>query len=259
LRNGRHHVVEDTSSGILCQHLPSPPPRAYLCMPLVAQGSSLGVLHVACEPIGESLSEARQRLAETVAGHLGLGLANVQLREILRSQSIHDPLTGLFNRRYMEETLEREVHRARRGRQPMAILMMDVDGFKHQNDAFGHDAGDAVLRQMAGLFQGKLRREDIACRYGGEEFALVLPDASLESAARRAEQLRVAVKEMRVPHNDLVLGPITISIGVAAFPDHGENAAGLLKAADAALYEAKGAGRDRVSVAKHVEQPASSF
>jgi diguanylate cyclase (GGDEF)-like protein len=259
LRNGRHHVVEDTSSGILCQHLPSPPPRAYLCMPLVAQGSSLGVLHVACEPIGESLSEARQRLAETVAGHLGLGLANVQLREILRSQSIHDPLTGLFNRRYMEETLEREVHRARRGHQPMAILMMDVDGFKHQNDAFGHDAGDAVLRQIAGLFQGKLRREDIACRYGGEEFVLVLPDASLESAARRAEQLRVAVKEMRVPHNDLVLGPITISIGVAAFPDHGENAAGLLKAADAALYEAKGAGRDRVSVAKHVEQPASSF
>jgi diguanylate cyclase (GGDEF)-like protein len=112
---------------------------------------------------------------------------------------------------------------------------------------------------MAALLQGNLRREDIACRYGGEEFALVLPDASLESAARRAEQLRVAVKEMRVPHDDLVLGPITVSIGVAAFPEHGGNAAGLLKAADAALYEAKGAGRDRVSVAKHVEQPAPSF
>jgi diguanylate cyclase (GGDEF)-like protein len=259
LRNGRSYIVEDTSSGTLCQHLPSPPPRAYLCMPLVAQGTSLGVLHVASEPAGELLSPARQRVAETVAGQLGLGLANVQLREILRSQSIHDPLTGLFNRRYMEETLEREVHRARRGRQPMALLMMDVDGFKQQNDAFGHDAGDAVLRQMAALFQAKLRREDIACRYGGEEFVLVLPDASVESAARRAEQLRVAVKEMRVAHNDLVIGPTTVSIGVAAFPDHAGTSTGLLKAADAALYEAKRTGRDRVSVAKRVEQPAPSL
>jgi diguanylate cyclase (GGDEF)-like protein len=262
LRNGRSHVVEDTLSGVLCQHLPSPAPRAYLCTPLVAQGGSLGVLYVSSEPPGgsapERLSHAK-RLAETVAGQLGLGLANVQLRESLRSQSIHDPLTGLFNRRYMEETLEREVHRARRGRQPMVILMVDVDGFKQQNDAFGHDAGDAVLRELAALLQGKLRREDIACRYGGEEFVLVLPDASLDVAAGRAEQLRVAVKQMRLAHNGLTLGPITVSIGVAVFPEHGANGEALLKAADAALYEAKREGRDRVSVAKHVEHPAPSL
>jgi len=253
LRNGRSHVVEDTTTGMLCQHLPSPPPPGYLCAPLNAQGNSLGVLYIASEVRSGAgpgaPSQAKQRLADAVAAQLGLGLANVQLREILRSQSIHDPLTGLFNRRYMEETLEREVHRAKRGHRPMSVLMVDVDGFKQQNDAFGHDAGDAVLRRLAALLQGSLRKEDIACRYGGEEFVLVLPDASLDHAARRAEHLREAVSSMLIVHRERPLGPITISIGVAAFPDHGGDGETLIKAADGALYHAKREGRDRVSVA----------
>ena len=139
-------------SGLLCQHLPRPAPAAYLCSPLSAQGKALGVIYVASLSASDrpahGLSEANQRLAEAVAAQLGLGLANVQLREVLRIQSIHDPLTGLFNRRYMEETLEREIHRARRGGQPMSVLMLDIDSFKQQNDVFGHEGGDAVLREL---------------------------------------------------------------------------------------------------------------
>lgn len=257
LRNSRPHIVEAKRASVLCEHLPSPPPTAYICTPLVAQGNSLGVLYVASEPHADDtepgLNEAKQRLADTVAAQVGLGLSNVQLREILRIQSIHDPLTGLFNRRYMAETLEREVHRARRGGSSLGVLMVDIDGFKQQNDAFGHDAGDAILVELAALLQRNLRREDIACRYGGEEFVLVLPDASMENAGRRAEQLRDAVRRMRVPHKDIVLGPVTVSIGVAAFPDHGTDGAALLKAADMALYDAKKAGRDRVTLASSRE------
>ncbi len=195
------------------------------------------------------LSEAKQRLAEAVAAQLGLGLANVELREILRIQSIHDSLTGLFNRRYMEETLEREIHRSRRGARPMSVLMLDVDSFKQQNDNFGHEGGDAVLRELGRLLKDSLRKEDIACRFGGEEFVLVLPDAALQDAARRAEQLREAVGRLSIPYQGRVIGPITVSVGVAAFPEHGHDGRTLLQAADAALYQAKRDGRNRISVA----------
>jgi GGDEF domain-containing protein len=178
LRSGRAHVVDDTRSGPLCTHLPSPPPGAYLCTPLVAQGDALGVLHVAFfargRLAGAPLTEAKRRLADAVGEQVALGLANVKLREVLRSQSIRDPLTGLFNRRYMEETLEREVRRAQRAVRPMAVLMLDLDHFKRVNDEFGHDAGDALLRELGNLLLRNLRREDVACRYGGEEFVLVL-------------------------------------------------------------------------------------
>jgi diguanylate cyclase (GGDEF)-like protein len=263
LGDGRSHIVEDASTGALCRHLPIPVPAAYLCTPLAAEGNSLGVLYVASGPADEAapdgLSHAKQRLAEAVAAQLGLGLANVQLRELLRKQSIHDPLTGVFNRRYMEETLEREVHRSRRSGNPMSILMLDVDGFKQLNDESGHDAGDAVLRELATVLQANLRREDIACRYGGEEFVLVLPDASLDNATRRAEQLRLTTKQRTVIRDNMALGPITISIGVAAIPEHGGDAEALLKAADAALYQAKREGRDRVRVAKRGDHPVLSL
>lgn len=251
LRHGRTYVVEHLVAAGRCAHLPSPGPASYLCAPLSAQGRALGVLCV-MSPAGDEpggLSETKQRLAEAVAAQLGLGLANVELREILRIQSIHDPLTGLFNRRYMEETLEREIHRARRGGRPMSVLMLDVDSFKQQNDEFGHDGGDVVLRELGHLLKDRLRKEDIPCRFGGEEFVLVLPDAALAAASRRAEQLREAVRHLTIPYEGRTIGPITVSIGVAAFPEHGHDSHALLQAADAALYQAKRDGRDRVSVA----------
>lgn len=254
LRSGRCHLVEDTRTGVRCAHLRPPLPPAYLCVPLVAQGEALGVLHLGCRAIEgpgapEATTHATRRLAEAVAAQLALGVANVKLREVLRSQSIRDPLTGLFNRRYMEETLERELRRAVRGRRPIAVLMLDLDRFKHVNDRCGHAAGDALLRGLGALLQDGSRREDVACRYGGEEFVLVLPGTSLEDAGNRAEQLRVAVKSLRVPHEDARLGSVSVSIGVAAYPDHALDTPGLLKAADAALYRAKREGRDRVTVA----------
>lgn len=142
-------------------------------------------------------------------------MANVKLRDVFRSQSIRDPLTSLFNRRYMEETLERELRRAVRGRRPIAILMLDLDRFKHVNDRCGHAAGDTLLRELGALLQDGSRREDVAYRYGGEEFVLVLPGTSLEDAKHRAEQLRVAVRSLRLPHEDGGLGSVSVSIGVA--------------------------------------------
>ena len=257
LRSGRAHVVDDTRSGPLCTHLPSPPPGAYLCTPLVAQGDALGVLHVAFfargRLAGAPLTEAKRRLADAVGEQVALGLANVKLREVLRSQSIRDPLTGLFNRRYMEETLEREVRRAQRAVRPMAVLMLDLDHFKRVNDEFGHDAGDALLRELGNLLLRNLRREDVACRYGGEEFVLVLPEASLADGERRAEELRDEIKRLRVSDKGRLLGPITASFGMAAYPEHGLAGNLLLRAADTALYRAKREGRDRVVIAVPAE------
>ncbi|HKZ07177.1 MAG TPA: diguanylate cyclase [Methylomirabilota bacterium] len=252
LRSGRTHVVDDMRTGPLCTHLPTPAPAAYLCTPLVAQGDALGILYVGFVARGRlapaPLSEAKRRLAAAVAEHVALGLANVRLREMLRSQSIRDPLTGLFNRRYMEETLEREVRRAQRAGRPMAVLMMDLDHFKRINDDFDHDAGDALLREIGAALLRNLRREDVACRFGGEEFVLVLPEASLADAEKRAEELRAEIKRLRVSDKGRLLGPITVSIGLAAYPEHGLAGDALLHAADAALYRAKREGRDRVVI-----------
>jgi diguanylate cyclase (GGDEF)-like protein len=260
LRSGRTHVVDDMRTGPLCTHLPTPPPGAYLCTPLVAQGDALGILYLGFVARGrlfpEPISEAKRRLVTTVAEHVALGLANVRLREVLRSQSIRDPLTGLFNRRYMEETLEREVRRAQRAGRPMAVLMLDLDHFKRVNDDFDHDAGDALLREIGAALLRNLRREDVACRFGGEEFVLVLPEASLADAERRAEELRSEIKRLRVSDKGRLLGPVTISIGLAAYPEHGLAGDALLHAADAALYRAKREGRDRVVIAE-AEVPRS--
>jgi diguanylate cyclase (GGDEF)-like protein len=258
IRNGQSHVVPDTRTGVLCGHLPAPSPAAYVCVPLVAQGETLGVLHVASpatsEPAPSAAADARRPLIEAVAAQLALSLANVRLREVLRSQSIRDPLTGLFNRRYMEETLEREVRRAERARRPLTVLLLDIDEFKHQNDNFGHDAGDAVLRELGALLARCLRREDVACRYGGDEFVLVLPDASLDTARRRADEIREAVKGLRVASHGRRLGAVTVSIGLAALPDHGLDREALLAAADTALYRAKREGRDRVSALPSIDE-----
>ena len=184
----------------------------------------------------------------TVAEHLSLALANLKLQERLRSQSIRDPLTSLFNRRYMEESLDREMRRAVRGSHPLSIIMLDLDHFKQFNDLFGHEAGDVVLREVGAVLQRSIRGEDIACRYGGEEFTLILPQVSLLDAAQRAELVRESIKRLNIEHRRTPLGPVTVSLGVAVFPDHGPNGEAVLRAADAALYQAKARGRDRVAM-----------
>ena len=224
---------------------------------MVGQGETLGVLHlefrndtVAQVNVGpESIQESRQRLATTVAGQVALSIASLRLRETLRDQSIRDSLTGLFNRRFMQESFERELLRAKRKKRALSVIFLDLDHFKRFNDAFGHDAGDTVLRSIAELFRQHFRGDDVICRYGGEEFAIILPESTAKDAAKRANLLRLQARKLRVRHLDQTLEPVTLSIGVAAFPEHGSTPEELLQAADQCLYQSKSEGRDRVTIA----------
>jgi diguanylate cyclase (GGDEF)-like protein/PAS domain S-box-containing protein len=248
LRRGRLHASEPDSPALRCRHAESDEALATLCVPMMAHDGSIGLLHLQ-RPAWGAADENRRRLAQTVADSVALALANLNLRETLRQQSVRDPLTTLFNRRYLEETLEREIKRAARAEAALAVIMLDIDHFKAFNDTFGHDAGDAVLREFGRYLRAQFRGADIACRYGGEEFVLILPEAGLEQAAERAEQLRQGAKHLQVPNRGQPLGAISISLGVAAFPEHGDTGEALLLAADAALLQAKREQRDRVVVA----------
>jgi diguanylate cyclase (GGDEF)-like protein/PAS domain S-box-containing protein len=250
LRRGRvHNNVKNTDAGLICQHLE----RGELstesfCVPMMAQGEALGLLHLSCAEL--RLTQGKKQLAITVAEHIGWALANLKLREKLQNHSIRDALTNLFNRRYMEESLERELFRCDRKQQSLGIIMIDVDHFKRFNDTFGHEAGDAVLREIGLFLQKNIRKSDIACRYGGEELTLILPESPLEIVQQRAEQIRGGVKHLRIQHRQQLLGAVTLSLGIACFPLHGSTIEALLQAADAALYHAKTTGRDRVMTAE---------
>lgn len=244
LRRGRLHHFRKSDSEPHCEHLLEKMRDTY-CFPLAAQGETLGVLSLGSERV-DSLSDVEQQTVQTIAEQLSLALANLYLQETLRHQSLHDPLTGLFNRRYMEDALARETSRARRNKQPLSIVMLDIDHFKRFNDNHGHEGGDALLAAFGQLIARHARGEDIACRYGGEEFALILPGASLSVAADRAEELREAVKHLNLELRGKSLGPISLSAGVASFPEHGDQGTRVMAVADAALYRAKQSGRDRV-------------
>jgi len=171
-----------------------------------------------------------------------------QREQKLREQAISDPLTGLYNRRYLAELLPRELARAKRAAKPVALILIDIDHFKRVNDSFGHSAGDVVLVAIGALLKSKVRGGDVPCRYGGEEFAVVLPETDVNSAQRRAEDIRSAIGGLDVDYMDKPIGGITASLGIALFPDHAKDTDSLLRAADEALYAAKGAGRNRLMV-----------
>jgi diguanylate cyclase (GGDEF)-like protein len=254
LRRGQIHSWEGAQSGLLCKHLDSSPVPGSLCAPVVANGESVGVLCLRRAPNslpGETMQlsvQARQARAANFSARVALALANLKLREGLRWQSIRDSLTGLFNRRYLEESFEREMRRAVRSQRPLSVLMLDIDHFKNFNDCFGHAAGDTLLAALGVFLRSHTRGEDIACRYGGEEFALILLDAPHEFACKRAEQLREEVKHLHTQYRGLALEKITLSLGVSSYPANGDSPSNLLRIADAALYRAKTEGRDRVVV-----------
>jgi diguanylate cyclase (GGDEF)-like protein/PAS domain S-box-containing protein len=256
LRRGQPHWSEHPGTGVSCQHLANSSTTKCLCVPMVAQGNTIGVLHFEfggsadlLDPGRESFRDSSLRLAVSVASQIALSLASLQLRDTLREQSIRDPLTRLFNRRFLEESLERELQVANRKKQAVAVLFLDLDHFKRFNDTFGHDAGDMVLQALADLFRAFFRATDMCCRYGGEEFAIILPESSAQDAAIRADALRSEVKNLRLQYKKQTLGPLTLSAGIAAFPEHGSTAEELLKIADQCLYESKSRGRDVVTVA----------
>ncbi|MBF0400931.1 MAG: diguanylate cyclase [Magnetococcales bacterium] len=219
------------------------------CLPLWGQGQSLGFLHLReLDPAQRDALARTEGLTTTVREAVELSLANLRMREKLRDQAVRDVLTGLFNRRYLDETLPREISRSTRLQQPLAVAMLDVDHFKRFNDTFGHEAGDRVLREVATLLKSRLRKSDLACRYGGEELTVVMPSLDIHAARERMESIRQGIKEISIEHNGVALGQVTISIGVAALPQHGSSGEELLQKADKALYTAKQAGRDRVIV-----------
>jgi diguanylate cyclase (GGDEF)-like protein len=182
----------------------------------------------------------------TVGETIKLVLSNLKLRERLREQANHDPLTGLFNRRYLDDSLSRELNLAQRRGAPLSVAVLDIDHFKGFNDTFGHDAGDLALREASRVMTMNLRRSDIACRLGGEEFALVLPDSSLTDTQLRVEQICAFIKQSEMRHDGDLIGTITLSAGIAGSPDHATTARELLRAADVALFAAKRAGRERI-------------
>ncbi len=255
IRRNKTHISEAGNIAARCKHLSKEFSGNYICLPLIAHGEIIGLLHLQAANDQFLISDLeitgpRQQLAITIAEHISLSLFNIKLRERLREQAVRDHLTGLFNRRYMEETLEREIQRAKRNDSTLGLIMLDIDHFKRFNDTFGHAAGDAILREIASFIKSHIRMEDIASRYGGEEFLITMPDASLEITKERAEKLRQEVKKLMVDHYLKPLGAVTLSCGVSVFPAHGRNGETLIKAADKALYKAKAEGRDKVVVAE---------
>ena len=253
LRRGRTYIVENVSVGPLCPHLKHPPATAYMCLPLIAKSDVLGLLHLRDRQFTQIQSEQNvisglKDMAVILSEYLSLSIANIQLNERLARQSVRDPLTGLFNRRFMIESLEREIKRAERNHTQVGIIMADIDHFKEFNDKYGHAAGDQVLTQMGGFFKAGLRGSDVACRYGGEEFVFFLPECSAENNFKRADQMREEVKNLAVRYGGELLASITLSMGISTYPDQGHNAEDLLRVADAALYRAKQEGRDRVII-----------
>jgi diguanylate cyclase (GGDEF)-like protein len=256
LRRGCTHAHPGGRSVPRCSHLLGEGPS--VCIPLIANGDTFGTLAIQnnddplfpnSDPIdGSDVFARRLQLAATTAEHISVAIANLNLRESLRVQAVRDPLTGLYNRRYMQEFLDRELHLARRKRRPLAVMMLDLDYFKRYNDNFGHSAGDQALAAVGETLLRCVRAEDVVCRYGGEEFALILPECSLRQATVRAEEICRRIRENRAQPDQP--GVLTVSIGVAAFDETTDRVDLLLKFADDALYQAKGAGRDRV-VAAH--------
>ena len=270
LRRGQPHLVEEIRPGLLCKHVEKDdgyqPWYSTFCIPLMAQSEAIGVLYLrntgqaesGSEDQEEKFTDANRQLAMTVAEQIALALANLKLQETLRIQAIRDPITGLYNRRYMEESLVREIQRSARNGKELGVIMLDIDHFKDFNDKYGHAVGDAMLRELGSFLQEKVRQEDIACKYGGEEFVLILPNAGLEITEGRAEIIRRDIKLVKVDVDGKIFENITLSCGVSVFPDHGEIWEHLLRAADVALYRAKTGGRDQVVVGKPYKKSKKS-
>jgi diguanylate cyclase (GGDEF)-like protein len=251
MRGGRLHLQVETSRGLTCRHFSGSIPDAYVCLPLAALGETLGILHISTETSAE-LSASRLAMIQQAGEYAALRLANLRLREKLHDQSIRDPLTGLYNRRFLEATLEQELHRSGRHHTGLGVIMADIDKFKVFNDSFGHTAGDIVLKEVAALLRRSVRTEDIVCRYGGEEFLVVLPDTSLENVSERAEQVRDAIAKLDLQHAGHSLGKVTASFGISFSHDGVLTPEILLRYADEALYESKRRGCNCVSLSDSV-------
>ena len=257
LRQGRPHIVINPQEALNCWHIKNKPINGYLCLPMTAYGETKGIIHLQL-PVSYQQTheqpkafEAVKSLATIFANQVALALANLKLREALQQQSVRDPLTQLYNRRYLLESMTREFAFAKRKQHFVGVIMIDVDHFKSYNDTYGHDAGDAVLRAFGAFLQKQTRHEDIASRYGGEEFVMIFSGIEEADLLKRCEEIRNKTKLLVVEHPGQSLGTISISLGAALYPQHGQTPDEVITAADTAMYQAKKLGRDRVVFAEN--------
>jgi diguanylate cyclase (GGDEF)-like protein len=217
------------------------------CVPMISQGDVVGVLMVLDDRRDDQPSDSMHIIA--LAEQLSLAISNVSLRNTLRHQSTVDPLTSLYNRRFFDESLKRELARAQRSQSACSVVMIDLDHFKRVNDTYGHEGGDLVLKAASYAIQQRVRASDVVCRYGGEELVVMLPDCTAEEAEKCAEEIRSSLSGIVIEHSGQTISGITASFGVAQWPGHGNSDRDLVSAADRALYAAKKNGRNKVMVA----------
>jgi diguanylate cyclase (GGDEF)-like protein len=253
IRRGKPYYKEAPHEDIYCAHVESPLPAHIFCLPLMGQESVLGLLHLQAGSSGNLISEARRFVAIALAYQATLGLSNLKLKETLREEAIHDPVTGLFNRRFMKESLDREIASAERNSTSLAVIAFDLDHFKDVNDTLGHAAGDSLLQGLAKLTKHSLRKTDICCRQGGDEFLSILPDIKEDDALALAEDLRMQADRFTREHFPSLAGKVTVSAGVALFPQDASSSESLQKTVDRALYRAKELGRNQVFAASRLE------
>ncbi|MGF1779465.1 sensor domain-containing diguanylate cyclase [Vibrio nomapromontoriensis] len=246
LRTGRSHLSIEAFHHLSCEHMSSIDNNQTLCIPLTAHGNTIGIMHLYFGQGGIEVDELTTQLAYSVAEHLGLALANLSLQEKLRSQALSDPLTGLYNRRFFEQKLTEHTNNSATSSESLSLLMLDLDHFKRFNDNFGHDAGDYVLKEISSLLKRTVADDEIACRLGGEELAVILPHCNMADATEYANNIVNLIRTMHLEHKGLSLGQLSVSIGVATYPDPASDIEALVKMADKALYLAKDQGRDRV-------------
>ncbi|CUH50245.1 sensor domain-containing diguanylate cyclase [Ruegeria atlantica] len=249
LRRGRTYEYGASEIDFACEHAEPHDGRPYFCFPILAHGETVGLLHLRALEGTDEAFHTSKKLAQLSAEQISMAIANVRMRDQLHDQSVRDPLTGLFNRRHMLETLRKSINRSQQTGAPLSLIAVDVDHFKKFNDTHGHDAGNMVLRAVGAALEQGCDRDEVACRIGGEEFMLILPDNTSDDAITRAEQLRQAVEAVSVRYGEKSLPRITISVGVSHYPAHGTMPQDLMRAADDALYAAKDKGRNQVQVA----------
>ncbi|MEP2783609.1 MAG: diguanylate cyclase [Pseudoruegeria sp.] len=256
LRRGRTYTYGESEVDFVCEHIEPCDGRAYFCFPILAHGETVGLMTLKSTATASKEDfSASKKLSQMCAEQISMAIANVRMRDQLHDQSVRDPLTGLFNRRHLTESLRKMIARSVKDGSPLSIVSIDVDHFKKFNDTHGHDAGDMVLRAVGSAMVQLCDGDEVACRQGGEEFMLLLPDLPKEDVFARAEKLRHTIEKITVRYGEKNLPKITISVGVSHFPDHGTIPQDLMRAADDALYEAKANGRNQTIIANSASTP----
>jgi diguanylate cyclase (GGDEF)-like protein len=249
LRRGRTYEYGASEVDFVCDHAEPHDGRPYYCFPILAHGETVGLMHLRAAEGHEANFRQNKKLARMCAEQISMAIANVRMRDQLQDQSVRDPLTGLFNRRHMTETLRKAIGQSQNTGAPLSLIAVDVDHFKKFNDNHGHDAGDMILRAVGSALEKACDGDQVACRPGGEEFTLILPGVYDEDALIKAEALRQAVEAIALRYGDKTLPTVTISLGVSHYPQHGTMPQDLMRSADEALYEAKARGRNQVQQA----------